>query len=113
MSVVLGKQKGSATVHSLVMLAFVGPRPDGLEVCHNNGVASDNRLSNLRYDTRSENNVDSSKHGKRGFLNEQQVRALREAVGIPGAISSLAQQFGVGLSCASNAAHKRSYGWVK
>lgn len=50
-------------VHRLVMAAFVGPCPDGMEVCHNNGDPADNRLSNLRYDTRSENMIDASAHG--------------------------------------------------
>lgn len=46
-------------VHRLVMCSFVGPRPDGLEVCHWNDVPTDNRLVNLRYGTRSENKHDS------------------------------------------------------
>ena len=42
-------------VHRLVMLAFVGPCPEGLEVCHNNQIHGDNRVSNLRYDTHKSN----------------------------------------------------------
>jgi hypothetical protein len=51
------------SVHKLVMLAFVGPRPDGLEVCHNDGNPANNALSNLRFDTRSRNVLDSVRHG--------------------------------------------------
>lgn len=43
------------TVHSLVMAAFVGPRPAGHEINHINGVKDDNRLSNLEYVTPKEN----------------------------------------------------------
>lgn len=50
-------------VHVLMMLAFVGPRPDGMEVCHNNGVPDDNRLANLRYGSNRENRLDSVLHG--------------------------------------------------
>ena len=50
-------------IHDLVLAAFVGPRPDGTECCHNNGVRADNRLANLRYDTRSANSRDREKHG--------------------------------------------------
>ncbi len=50
-------------IHSLVAAAFLGPRPDGMEVCHNNGDARDNRLENLRYDTRSANQRDAVAHG--------------------------------------------------
>ncbi|MEY1677243.1 HNH endonuclease [Gordonia phage Malachai] len=50
-------------IHRLVMDAFVGPCPLGMEVCHRNGVGTDNRLSNLRYGTRSENSTDQVRHG--------------------------------------------------
>lgn len=50
-------------VHNLVMEAFVGPRPEGMETRHLNGIPSDNRLSNLTYGTRSENRMDMVKHG--------------------------------------------------
>lgn len=50
-------------VHQLVMLAFVGPPPRGMEVCHNNGDKANNCLTNLRYDTKSANQIDRVKHG--------------------------------------------------
>ena len=50
-------------VHALVLEAFVGPRPDGMEACHNNGDPADNRLENLRWDTRRENALDRIRHG--------------------------------------------------
>lgn len=59
-----GKRK-HFTVHSLVMLAFVGAPPQGHEVCHNDGVRTNNCLSNLRYGTRSENARDCDLHGTR------------------------------------------------
>lgn len=51
------------TVHAAVMEAFVGPRPGGQEVCHNNNDKQDNRLVNLRYDTPSGNSSDKLIHG--------------------------------------------------
>lgn len=51
------------TVHALVLEAFVGPRPSGLEGCHNNGDPSDNNVSNLRWDSRSSNLRDAVRHG--------------------------------------------------
>lgn len=50
------------TVHLIVLTAFVGPRPEGEECCHNNGDPADNRLENLRYDTPSGNQMDSVEH---------------------------------------------------
>lgn len=51
------------TVHSLILETFRGPRPDGQESLHKNGVRTNNKLSNLRYGTRAENINDSIKHG--------------------------------------------------
>lgn len=51
-------------VHALVAAAFIGPRPTGYDVCHNNGDNQDNRPQNLRYGTRSENIRDLVSHGK-------------------------------------------------
>lgn len=42
-------------VHRLVLTAFVGPCPDGMECLHGEGGALDNRLTNLRWGTKSEN----------------------------------------------------------
>jgi len=53
----------SRTVHRLVLEAFVGPCPQGLEACHNNGNRYDNRLENLRWDTASNNQRDKRRHG--------------------------------------------------
>jgi hypothetical protein len=39
-------------VHTLVLTAFVGPRPEGMECCHGTGGAEDNRLSNLSWNTK-------------------------------------------------------------
>lgn len=58
------KTKKNVAVHTLVLLAFVGPRPEGMECCHNNGIAYDNRLENLRWDTHLANNADRKAHGR-------------------------------------------------
>jgi len=50
-------------VHQLVAEAFIGDR-GGLDTCHNNGIRTDNRASNLRYDTRSGNLADREAHGR-------------------------------------------------
>src|SRR5690242_190605 len=50
-------------VHALVATAFLGERPPGLEVCHNDGDSENNAVANLRYDTVSENRLDTVRHG--------------------------------------------------
>ena len=42
-------------VHQLVMLAFVGPCPEGMEILHIDSNPANNRPRNLKYGTRSEN----------------------------------------------------------
>lgn len=50
-------------ISRLVLMAFVGPCPEGMECCHNNGDHRDNRLANLRWDTRKANSHDRFTHG--------------------------------------------------
>lgn len=65
----LGGSGKTHNVHTLVAVAFLGLRPDGMEVCHNNGQHHDNRLVNLRYDTHSENQRDTVRLGANFFAS--------------------------------------------
>jgi hypothetical protein len=62
MSVVLGRNN-TQFVHKLVLLAFIGPAPNKHECRHLNGNPADNRLENLCWGTRTENILDSVRHG--------------------------------------------------
>lgn len=58
--------KGRTTVHyvhRLVAAAFLGPCPEGMEVCHQNNVRNDSRAVNLRYDSPAGNQRDRVAHG--------------------------------------------------
>lgn len=72
-------------VHQLVLLTFVGPRPEGLQACHKNSDRADNRLSNLVWGTRQRNARDRKKLGyyRPGLTAEQkqQARYLYEVEG--------------------------------
>ena len=50
-------------VHMLVLLAFSGPRNDGLQTRHMDGNPANNTLSNLRYGTAKQNIQDQLVHG--------------------------------------------------
>lgn len=50
-------------VHILILEAFVGPCPEGMQACHRNDIGDDNRLSNLRWDTPSQNAFDRVRNG--------------------------------------------------
>lgn len=56
-------RKWQASVHILVLLAFVGPCPVGMEGCHQDGNHKNNKLTNLRWGSRKSNALDRIKHG--------------------------------------------------
>ena len=51
------------SIHTLVLDAFVGPRPDDYLGCHNDGDPFNNCLDNLRWDTPANNSRDAVMHG--------------------------------------------------
>lgn len=65
-------------VHTLVLAAFIGPRPSGHECAHHNGDSLDNRLCNLRWATPQENRADGERHGTmKAYTRRDYKRALR------------------------------------
>ena len=61
-------------IHVIVAAVFIGPRPPGKQVAHWNGDKNDNRLANLRYATREENDADSARLGERPWRNGRWVK---------------------------------------
>ncbi len=51
-------------VHSLVVSAWYGPRPKGMECRHKDGNKLNNRPENLKWGTREENDKDKIEHGQ-------------------------------------------------
>lgn len=49
-------------IHRLVLLAFIGPCPESMEACHNDGNRDNNQLRNLRWDTHKNNCADRAIH---------------------------------------------------
>ena len=80
------KNQTSKKVHRLVLETFVKSCPKGYWTCHNNGIKTDNRLINLRWDTPKNNHADKIKHGttNRGSqhglskLTEKQVLKIKK-----------------------------------
>jgi hypothetical protein len=84
------------TIHSLVLLAFVGARPDGMLACHNDSNQTNNHLDNLRYDT-PKGNMNDRIPGTWFFnqLNEKQVREVRYKRAAGATLSELAKEYGI------------------
>ncbi len=91
-----GKRRPGIKVHRLVLEAFVGPRSEGLECCHWDGDRTNNRLENLRWDTRASNEADMLRHGTApAKLTENDVREIRRRHSRGESKSALAREFGI------------------
>lgn len=66
-------------VHALVLEAFVGPCPAGMETCHKDGNPQNNHLANLRWDTPVANHADKIRHGTRPTGSKNPKSKLVEA----------------------------------
>lgn len=107
----------NVAVHRMVLLAFVGEPLPGQDACHCNGVASDSRASNLRWDTHASNNGDRALHGTydRGedhamaVLMESDVKAMR-ASGL--GATAAARRFGISKSQAWRILNGQSWSHV-
>lgn len=64
--------------HQLVLFAFVGPCPPGMQACHNDGNPTKNFLNNLRWDTCKNNHADKLTHGTDGKGDKNNMAKLTE-----------------------------------
>ena len=102
-------------VHTLGALAFLGERPSGCEVCHGNGDPHDNRLSNLRYDTSSENSKDVVRQkGKQGNskLSAKDAADIRKLHADGMSYRQLATKYGVVKGTIGHVIKGRAYGYI-
>lgn len=106
------RRQSPVLVHRLVLETFVGPRPSRKQECrHLNGNAFDNRASNLKWGTHSENTLDSIRHGTHyltraggeahptSILTEEQAKAVITRSAAGESLHSIARAFGVSASC--------------
>ena len=114
LSVVLGHGEAGKQVHQLVMKAFVGDPPEGMEVRHLNGDPTDNRLENLEYGTRTENILDVYYQGGRWRkLNLNDVLYARFAAFCEIPDHVIASELNVAPSTIANIRKGKSYQWAK
>lgn len=63
------------SVHVLMLLAFVSPRPEGdVHGRHLNDIPTDNRLANLAWGTRAENQRDMVRNGNHANANKTRCK---------------------------------------
>jgi hypothetical protein len=132
-SLYVAKRKVNRSVHRLVLEAFVGPCPPGMECCHENGVRSDNRLGNIRWGTHLSNVADSVRHGTFAFarwtgargmafhgerngrakLSKDDALAIRRLYAAKaGSMLTLGRQFGVSAQVVCDIVHHRMWSSV-
>lgn len=102
LTVVLGREHGSMPVHTAVALTFLGPRPEGKDVCHNDGNPKNNRVENLRYGDRTDNILDVYRVGGRWRkLSLEEIKEIRELMDKGAVGAEVARQFNVSPSTVS------------
>lgn len=107
-----------ASVHELVLEAFIGARPPGLVACHNNGIRTDNRAINLRWDSMRNNHLDKKQHGTwqagekhpRARLTNTLVRLIRSSTKTT---KQLARDIGVSETCVHLARARQTWKHVE
>lgn len=120
------KESRTVAVHRLVLIAFAGSCPEGMECCHSDGNPANNHLSNLRWDTYKANSADRKRHGvgqadvcQRGEqrynakVTEEVVRVIRAERKRGVKLQELADRFGIKCAAVSHIALKRNWAHVK
>lgn len=108
-----------ALVHVLVAEAFLGPKPEGMETCHWDGVRANAELANLRYDTPRNNALDRHRHGTfaacvrgeaspKARLTEADVRWIRSQEGRM-THRAIGEMLGVGHRTVGEAMNRNSW----
>ena len=122
--VVLRKDGCSITqyVHSLVLSAFVCPRPtQDHQAAHYIGVRWDNRLANLRWASPITNTADKKRHGTDQVgmkhhmrkISDDDVREIRRLRSIGVYCKDIAKKFGLHKAYISLVANGRRWGHIQ
>lgn len=110
-----GKTK-THRVHQLVCAAFIGEKPTNYEVLHADGDYMNNDITNLTYDTKSENQIDLYRMGGKtsnGKLNVSEVLTIRKLYSTGNyTYKSLAEMFGLGPTNIGRIVKKEIYKYI-
>ena len=108
---------GKRQVHRLVLEAFVGPAPDGMECRHLDGYPTNNGLENLEWGTRRQNIEDlkssSGRYAKASLSDAQAVRVRGMFRGVHGDQSRIARELGLSLSMVNRLIRGKTYGHLE
>lgn len=119
--VTLNGKRVLSHVHELVLLAFEGPRPVGAVTRHLDGNQLNNRPSNLKWGTRSENYQDMVDHGvaprgeRHGMakLTVEKVRRIKDLLREGMFPKDIAYRMGVSVGCIRDIKNKYCWRFVE
>ena len=108
-------------VHRLMAITFFGEIKKGMHVCHNNGIKTDCRLSNLRIDTVSANENDKINHGTsnrgerfgRNKYSEQQVIQAKKLLASKMKAKDVAAITKISLSSVKAISQGSNWAWME
>lgn len=114
-------KKWTTHVHRIVAITWLGPERDGMEVNHKNGIKTDNRLENLEWSTRLENerhahtylgkDMRGEKHTS-SKLTASEVTEIRRLKAQGWAYSKLSAKYGVGMTQLCRIVHRQKWAHV-
>lgn len=108
-------------VHRLILLTFVGECPANMQCCHNDGNGLNNKLSNLRWDTATNNQLDRKKHGTdwapimkgsshpRALITEEDVIDIRNTPKSPTRTQDLCKKYNLSKSSINTIIARKSW----
>lgn len=100
-------------IHRLVLMVFIGERPDGMVICHKDGDTTNNNLNNLRYDTPLENNIDQFRQGiEKGKLSNNDVLKVRKMYKDGYKTKEISEFFNVGKWVVQRINSGENYSWL-
>jgi hypothetical protein len=108
---------GNIHLHAAVALTFIGPRPKGMDCCHNDGNLKNSDLRNLRWGTRQSNMDDQIRHGTRrrgamvsnAIMTDAKVLELRRLHRQGVSHSDLMQRFNISQPAVSQIINHRRW----
>ena len=114
--------RNTCIIHRLVLEAFIGKCPDGMECNHKDGVKSNNRLENLEWVTPSENMQHAFKNNLASNIGEKNGRAKLDKIDVISigtlkekhkySLKRIAELFEVSLPCIWSVVHRKNWNHI-
>jgi len=110
-------------VHKLMLEAFVGKKPEGMQARHLDGIKIHNTIDNLKWGTSKENHHDrflhgtdnkGERHGHNTTLTESDVRKIRDLIeSRKYTLKGIGELFSVSVGAISRIKYGGTWAWLK